>query len=214
MLPYQQYQKPRQSSTIGTSSSSIQILLGKKFWVEDKQQHKQEFIRTNGQCCFNHCIGLPIKDKQRHPMYDYEQLLFNQLFSTNGDFKDKHLWVLKSTGLGITELCLRIIAWLCTRDDSMKDSQICIVTGPNISLAVTLIDRLKGLFYRLGIVFSDKETVLELNNCKIEAFPSHHLDAMRGLANVKFILLDEADFFPVGQQKDARDISESFSFNE
>jgi len=73
-----------------------------------------------------------------------------------------------------------------------------------------LIDRLKGLFDKLGIVFSDKETMLELNDCRIEAFPSHHLDAMRGLANAKFILLDEADFFPVGQQRDARDISERY----
>jgi hypothetical protein len=31
---------------------------------------------------------------------------------------------------------------------------------------------------------------------------------MRGLANVSFILLDEADFFPPGQQADARDVSE------
>jgi hypothetical protein len=33
---------------------------------------------------------------------------------------------------------------------------------------------------------------------------------MRGLANVSFILLDEADFFPVGQQQDARDVSERY----
>jgi hypothetical protein len=30
---------------------------------------------------------------------------------------------------------------------------------------------------------------------------------MRGLPNVSFILLDEADFFPPGQQQDARDVS-------
>jgi hypothetical protein len=58
--------------------------------------------------------------------------------------------------------------------------------------------------------FDTKETVIELNNVKIEAFPSHHLDAMRGLQNVSFILLDEADFFPPGQQQDARDVSERY----
>jgi hypothetical protein len=42
---------------------------------------------------------------------------------------------------------------------------------------------------------------------QIEAFPSHHLDAMRGLQKVSFILLDEADFFPPGQQRDARDVN-------
>ena len=52
--------------------------------------------------------------------------------------------------------------------------------------------------------------IKELNNVKIEAFPSHHLDAMRGLPNVSFILLDEADFFPRGQQADARDVSERY----
>src|ERR1044072_1543561 len=45
---------------------------------------------------------------------------------------------------------------------------------------------------------------------QIEAFPSHHLDAIRGLPNVSFILLDEADFFPPGQQADARDVSERY----
>jgi thymidine kinase len=59
-------------------------------------------------------------------------------------------------------------------------------------------------------VFDTKETVIELNNMKIEAFPSHHLDAMRGLPNVSFILLDEADFFTPGQQQDARDVSERY----
>jgi hypothetical protein len=33
---------------------------------------------------------------------------------------------------------------------------------------------------------------------------------MRGLPNVSFILLDEADFFPPGQQQDARDVSEGY----
>jgi hypothetical protein len=37
-----------------------------------------------------------------------------------------------------------------------------------------------------------------------------NLDAMRGLPNVSFILLDEADFFPPGQQQDARDVSERY----
>ena len=42
--------------------------------------------------------------------------------------------------------------------------------------------------------FDTKETVIELNGVHIEAYPSHHLDAMRGLKDVSFIYLDEADF--------------------
>jgi hypothetical protein len=91
---------------------------------------------------------------------------------------------------------------------------MCIVTGPRIDLAIALIDRMKKLFVGSNskglITFDTKETVIELNNVKVEAFPSHHLDAMRGLPNVSFILLDEADFFPPGQQADARHVSERY----
>ena len=85
-------------------------------------------------------------------MYDYEMLLYDSLMGVNGSFKDKHLWVLKATGLGVTEFMLRLIAWLCTKDDSYKNSQMCIVTGPNIDLATKLIKRLKAIFSsKLGI---------------------------------------------------------------
>jgi len=168
-------------------------------------------LKNEGKYCFNHIIGLPVKNAKEFPLFDYEKLLFERLFTDQESFKDKHLWVLKSTGLGITEFFLRVIGWLCTKDDSLKGSQVCIVTGPRVELSITLIDRLKAIFYnRLGIIFQNKETVLELNGVKIEVYPSHHLDAMRGLANVSFILLDEADFFPPGQQQDARDISERY----
>lgn len=88
---------------------------------------------------------------------------------------------------------------------------MCIVTGPRIDLAITLIDRMKRLFMDNSLVtFESKETVIELNGVHIEAYPSHHLDAMRGLSDVSVILLDEADFFPPGQQQDARDVSERY----
>jgi hypothetical protein len=105
------------------------------------------------------------------------------------------------------------MAWLCLKDNALSGSQMCIVTGPRIELAIALIDRMKCLFRRdpiHRISFDTKETVIELNGVKIETFPSHHLDAMRGLQKVSFILLDEADFFPPGQQQDARDVSERY----
>jgi hypothetical protein len=111
---------------------------------------------------------------------------------------------------------LRFMAWLCLNDNSLSGSQMCIVTGPRIDLAIALIDRMKKLFAAgsskaLSTAFDTKETVIQLNNVKIEAFPSHHLDAMRELPNVSFILLDEADFFPPGQQQqDARDVSDKY----
>ena len=38
--------------------------------------------------------------------------------------------------LGVTEFMLRLMAWLCTRDETFGwNSQMCIVTGPNIDMA-------------------------------------------------------------------------------
>jgi hypothetical protein len=82
---------------------------------------------------------------------------------------------------------LRFMAWLCLKDNALSSSQMCIVTGPRIDLAIVLIDRMKKLFAGSSkglTTFDTKDTVIELNNVKIEAFPSHHLDAMRGLPNI------------------------------
>ena len=133
--------------------------------------------------------------------------------SNDGSFKDKHLWVKKGTGLGVTEFMLRMMAWLCTRnhDATRNDQQMCIVTGPNIEMAIKLIRRLKNIFERkLGLYFQNKETVLELNGCTIEAYPSNHIDSFRSLDNPKFILLDESDFFRKGEQEDVRHVSERY----
>jgi len=66
------------------------------------------------------------------------------------------------------------------------------------------------LFEPHNITFSNKETVLELNGCNVEASPSNHLDAYRALDNPKFILLDEADFFRKSEQEDVRHVSERY----
>src|SRR5207244_7519958 len=88
------------------------------------------------------------------------------------DFKDKHLWIKKATGLGVTEFFLRFMAWLCLRNDGYRNSQMCIVTGPNIDIAIKLIKRMKSLFERkLGLTFANKQTVLELTGCRIEEYP-------------------------------------------
>jgi late competence protein required for DNA uptake (superfamily II DNA/RNA helicase) len=159
-------------------------------------------------------VGLPVKDKVEHPIYDYEKILYDSLLTTNSyhsNFKDKHLWVKKATGLGVTEFMLRLMAWLCTKDGTFGKSQMCIVTGPNIDIATKLIKRLKAIFEsKLGVIFQNKETVFELIGCTIEAYLSNHLDAYRSLENPKFILIDEGDFFRKSEQEDVRFVTERY----
>jgi hypothetical protein len=80
-----------------------------------------------------------------------------------------------------------------------------IVTGPNIDIAIKLIKRMKALFEsRLHVTFDSKETVLELNGCTIEAYPSNHIDAYRALDK------PEGDFFRKSEQEDVRHVSERY----
>jgi hypothetical protein len=126
-------------------------------------------------------------------------------------FKERHLWVKKAIGLGVTEFKLRFMALLCLYNDEYHGSQMVIVTGPNQELAIKLIKRMKALFIdKLGVTFDSKGTVLELNGCDIEAYPSNHIDVFRSLTNPKFILVDDGDFLPKFQQEDVRHVSERY----
>ena len=86
--------------------------------------NRKQYIRTKGQCCFNHIIGLPKKDNKELRIFDYEQQLVNALDSSNDVF------VKKARGLGITEILLRYMSWLCVKDSTYKNCRFDIVTGP------------------------------------------------------------------------------------
>ena len=124
---------------------------------------------------------------------------------------DKKLWVKKATGLGITEYMVRWIAWQCVKDDTWKDKQVdvsvVIITGASQDLTNKIIGRIKGLF--TGKEFKTKESLVVLNGCKIEAFPTNHLEPARGL-NPQLVFLDEGDFFPLRFQDEARVVAERY----
>jgi len=169
-----------------------------------------DWANTSNNNTFNHAIGLPRKNNLACVLHDYEQMLYDILES------NKHVWVKKATGLGFTEFVLRYMAWLCFKDNTLKGSQMCIITGPREDLAIGLIDRMKKLFEEkifaaaATATFDTKETVIELNGVHIESYPSNHLDAARGLKDVAFLFLDECDFFRIGEQQNARDVSERY----
>jgi hypothetical protein len=109
-LPYQQRQKAKQQNKETTtetssfnSSSIFDLFRNKPFWLWDKQEHRQQFIAKDGSRCLIHITGLPVNNGKEFTLFDYERLLFDSLLKADKSFKDKHLWVLKSTGFGITE---------------------------------------------------------------------------------------------------------------
>ena len=110
--------------------------------------------------------------------------------------------VIKATGLGFSEEELYYILWMAAKDyKRRKPSQIPILTGPRIDIAMGLIDRAWNILVsrhpqQMTDIAHNTATTITLHNCTIEAFPSHHIDAVRSLTNPIYILLDEADFFP------------------
>jgi hypothetical protein len=218
----------------GLNQNQLQKLRNKEFWYWFERRHKDVDRLTKGDCCFNHIISLPKKNGKEMPLFEYERLLYRALMEpdylnshpgSKGEggskthpkpeasysFKEKHLFIKKATGIGCTEFMLRFMAWLCLKDDACKNSQVVIVTWPNIDLAIKLIKRMKGLFLeKLGVTFDSKETVLELNGCNIQAFPSNHIDSFRSLTNPKFLLIDEGDYMPKFQQDEVRAVSERY----
>jgi hypothetical protein len=63
----------------------FEILQNKPFWIWNIEEHKQEDIKTNGDCCFNHIIGLPTKEGVEKPLFDYEQIIFDTLVTQSGN---------------------------------------------------------------------------------------------------------------------------------
>jgi hypothetical protein len=58
-VTFKDLQKLVQSQTNPGQSQPLQRVGDKPFWIWDRQQHSQEDIKTKGDCCFNHIIGLP-----------------------------------------------------------------------------------------------------------------------------------------------------------
>ena len=154
--------------------------------------------------CFNHIVKCPKnKNGQPNPLFDYQQKLFDTIM------KHKMVYCLKASGLGITETMVRLLSWLCLRDDKLRGTDIIIITGPRLELSISIIERIKKLFLDLT-VFDTKSTTVILNGVTIKAYPSNHLDDARGIPNVSMIYCDESAFFQPQEQANLRDVIERY----
>ena len=188
------YQNRGPKSQLQTQTTGLDIFKDCQFYCG-----KQE-IDT----CFNHLVGLPEKENGiKLPLFDYEAEIYQKLKT------HKYLWILKATGLGISEFFLRYMLWLAVKDDTYSKSQFCIVVGPNINLGEKLIRRMRHI---IGYKYIQNTTMttIDVNNVHIQAYPSNHLDAYRSLDRPRFIFIDEGDFFQKGEQEDVRHVSERY----
>ena len=159
-------------------------------------------LRVLAKCCFNHIIGLPVKDGNYKQIFDYEVEIAKYLDQY------KHIWLKKARGLGVTELLLRYMGYLALSSNTFYGKRFVIVTGPKVRIAWDLIRRMKHL-YAEYILQDSRLDCLVLNGVTIEAFPSNTI-SMRGYEDFKFILLDEADFFHPSEQEEVMAVARGY----
>jgi len=215
----QQQSTTTQTTTGNFNDDQIKTLSQLPFWILDPTEHDNKWKQTypHRKCCFNHYIGLPKKYGERFALFDFQ--IHEQYKGQPGIFhaleNNNAVYVLKATGIGFSELTLRYMCWKAFTGQAAQyqNSQMVIVTGPNVELATKQITRIRDMFRdRLGVEFSSEKTKLTLpvNNVTIQAYPSHNVSSFRGLPKVSIIFIDEGDFFPIGQQVAVRDASERY----
>jgi hypothetical protein len=175
-----------------TKSSDFDIFKGLPFWIWSESEHKKQDILTKGQCCFNHVLGLPLKNNKEYPLFDYEKLIFDAIE------QHQHTWIKKSRGIGATELILRYLAWKSLSSNILNNKSIFLVSGTREEFANGIKIRLERLFERKfpNIKFDSKYTELTLGaNTWIKVFPTKRIQDLRGYTDVSYIFIDEADYF-------------------
>lgn len=190
----------KQDLTLSKAKEAFNLIQGdnREYWNKFKGLSWKDF---------NIKIGMPlnVKTKLHTKIYQYEDDLIDSIL------RHRMVWVKKATGLGITEIVNRFIAWMCTRDDIFRDNQIdvsvVIFTGTRTRLAVQIIERMKGLFP--DYIFEERETIGYFNGAKIESFPSSSTQTARGLSPF-IVFIDEGDFFEKNEQEEARTTAERY----
>jgi len=173
-------------------------------WDKPKDQQQGTFVNL---------VGLPKKNGIEHGFYDYEKEIIDYLERDEpAEPKNKHLYILKSAGLGITTFLLYYIGWKCTSSNTWSGGRVNLLTSPRLDLTIDLMNRFKRLFTERSLLqFDDKSTICNINNVRVECFPSHTgLKSMRGLTDVHAIICDESSFFDSSQSQEVIEILERY----
>ena len=168
-----------------------------KFWCKNSLSKRRD-------CCFWHFVGSPERDDIYHPVYEYEQILLDELERT------KCISCYKATGLGITEFMIRWIVWKSLTDDFFFGKEAIIVTGPNVDLAQDIIKRAKDLI-RDKIDYQDAGVYeFVVNGSRIKCYPSNNIHSARGKPKISIFFGDEAAFFKIRDDSIVRTVGERY----
>jgi Terminase large subunit, T4likevirus-type, N-terminal len=173
------------------TDNQLDIFLDKPFWITNKEKHDLEFLITNGHCCFNHLIGLPVKNNKEYPIFDYELDVVNKIEN------HRNIWIKKASGIGATELILRYLTRKILVNNDLQYKSVFIVSGTYMHHSNELKARMENLFRKKfpSIQLDSKFTDLWIKNTNIKIFPSRNVKDLRGYTDISYLFIDEADHF-------------------
>ena len=177
---------------------AFEILQNKPFWIWNKDQHIQDDILTNGNCCFNHIIGLPIKNGKEYPIFEYEKLIYDTIE------QNQNIWIKKARGLGVTTFLIRYLVWKILSSTELDGKSIFIVSGTREEFANYVKKKMEQLFERRfpDLVLDSKYTELILKKTWIKVMPTKNIKDVRGYMDTAYLFIDEADFFNAKEQEE------------
>lgn len=177
------------SYPVSVNKDLLDVFVAKPFWIWDQDKHELENLITNSQCCFNHIIGLPVKNDKQYPLFDYEKLIFDAIEN------NQNIWVLKSRGIGFTTFLIRYLAWKILSSNELDDKSIFIISGTREEHANYIKEKLQELFENKfpSIQLESKFTELWLKRTWIKVFPTKNIKDIRGYFEASYIWVDESD---------------------
>ena len=175
IYPIQQQRKKENSSS---SSSTIPILRGLHFWIFDREEHWQRASNTKGHCCFNHLLGLPVKNNKEYPIFEFQKQIYDAL----EDSKYNNLWIKKARGIGVTTFIIRYLVWKVLYSDELEGQSIFIISGTREEFANYVKKKMEDLFIQRfpNVVFDSKYTELWIIKTWIKVMPTKNIKDVRG----------------------------------
>jgi hypothetical protein len=189
IVPYPLYNTD--NPLLSDHANELDIFLNKPFWISDKETHDLEFLIEKGNCCFNHIIGLPVKNGIEHIIYDYELDVVDKIQN------HRNVWIKKASGIGATELILRYLTWKILVNNDLEFKNIFIISGTYQQHANDVKVRMESLFRKKfpSMQLESKFTDLWIKNTNVKIFPSRNVKDLRGYTDVSYLFIDEADHF-------------------
>jgi hypothetical protein len=182
--PYPFY---RSTNPLLSHANDLLVFEGKPFYCGNNIASDDD----NPTCCFNHIIGLPVKNGIEHPIYDYELDVIDKIES------NRNIWIKKASGIGATELILRWLTYKILVNNDLEYKNIFIISGIYVHHANELKVRMQNFFRNKFplLQLESKFTDLWIKNTNVKIFPSRNVKDLRGYTDVSYLFIDEADHF-------------------